>query len=80
MNFVKKIRICLVVGLVLVFGCSIALANPTVNIVNLSGGSIYIYDTGGSTKPPLCWRMEKLSAIIPWPPQLVEGYGSLRTI
>ena len=53
MNFVKKIRICLVVGLVLVFGCSIALANPTVNIVNLSGGSIYIYDTGGSTQTPI---------------------------
>ena len=53
MNFVSKIRICLVVCLVLVLGCSIALANPAVNIVNLSGGPIYIYDTGGSTQTPI---------------------------
>lgn len=46
MNFVKRIRICLVICLVLVVGCSIALANPMVNIVNKSGNDIVIYDTG----------------------------------
>ena len=48
MSYAKNLSVCLVMCLVLVFGCSVVLANPHVNIVNKSGAKIYIYDMGGS--------------------------------
>ena len=48
MTLSKKFRFCLVVCLALVLGCSVALANPMVNIINKSGTDIVIYDTGVS--------------------------------
>ena len=49
MNFTKKRIACLVLCLTLIFGCSAAFANPTVNIVNATDKTIYIYDTGSNT-------------------------------
>ncbi len=53
MNFVKRPMLCLTVCLLLVFISAVASANPMANIVNVSGGPIYIYDTGGDTKNPI---------------------------
>jgi hypothetical protein len=48
MNFTKKQIGCFVLCLTLVFACSVAFANPMVNIVNLSGVPLHIYDTGSA--------------------------------
>ena len=45
--------LCLMVCLLLVFISAVASANPMANIVNVSGGPIFIYDTGGNTKTPI---------------------------
>lgn len=47
MSYKNNLSFCLVICLVLVLCCSVALANPHVNIVNKSGAKIYIYDMGG---------------------------------
>lgn len=53
MNSAKKTIACLIACLLLVLVGTVASANPMANIVNVSGGPIYIYDTGGNTKTPI---------------------------
>ncbi len=49
MNVTKKHVLSLFLCLTFLFTCSVALANPMVNIVNLSGAPLHIYDSGSNT-------------------------------